>query len=596
MQDAEILRSRVCRIAATLVASFLTAMIPAEAQAQTVTASWDASPLFELVTGYQVCIGTAALTCNVRLASVSALTTRYTFSPTPGTMTFVATRAVNLLGVSPYSNEVRFSIPAFTQPANQTSRVGVAISPVNLSVSDPDGGPRSFTHLGLPVGLTLNGTTGQITGTPVASGTFSVTLFVNDGIVSVSRSLTWTVTSSSSDTLSPTLTVSSPTPGQTFSTSSITVSGTATDSGRGSSGITGVRVNGVGASGGTATGSNTANWSRSITLASGSNTITVDTTDGAGNSSMQQFTVSYSASGQAGGTSVPSGVNAVSASPSSGVGSTQLFTFVFSESRGAQYLSKTWAWFKDGVCMVHYDRVLNRLNLLNDASTAWAWASLGSNTSLGNGACSVALGSSSVSVSGSVLTLKLAMSFTSSAVGTKAIQMYADTTDGRSTGWQERGTWTIPTSSTQPAGVSAVSVSPNSGSGSSQTFSLVYSDSRGAQYLSATWVWFNASFTSSSANSCLLYYDRATGRINLLSDDGNTWRPAVLGTSGVLQNSRCTLSLPGSWVSLQGTTLTLNLAMSFSSIYRGTKNTYMYAASSDQSSSGWQTRGTWVVP
>ena len=77
------------------------------------------------------------------------------------------------------------------------------------------------------------------------------------------------------DTTGPLLTITSHANNQTVSTGTITVSGTATDSGLGNSGISSVTVNGVRATGDTASGSGTANWSRSVTLSSGANTITV---------------------------------------------------------------------------------------------------------------------------------------------------------------------------------------------------------------------------------------------------------------------------------------------------------------------------------
>ena len=81
------------------------------------------------------------------------------------------------------------------------------------------------------------------------------------------------------DTTGPTLAITSHTNGQSVTTASITLSGTATDSGRGNSGIQQVMVNGVAATGGTATTSATASWSRAVTLNAGANTITVIASD-----------------------------------------------------------------------------------------------------------------------------------------------------------------------------------------------------------------------------------------------------------------------------------------------------------------------------
>jgi pimeloyl-ACP methyl ester carboxylesterase len=91
---------------------------------------------------------------------------------------------------------------------------------------------------------------------------------------------TQSYTVSSADNLGPNLSITHPAANIATNTPSITVSGTATDSGRGNSGISEVTVRvgsqtAVRASNDTATGANTANWSRNVTLAAGANTVTV---------------------------------------------------------------------------------------------------------------------------------------------------------------------------------------------------------------------------------------------------------------------------------------------------------------------------------
>src|SRR5262245_21964244 len=102
--------------------------------AQSVSAMWDPSPASQQVTGYQVCVGTSSLSCNVGLVPVSAASTSYTFAPSPGVRQYVAIRATNAAGVSPFSSEISFSTPNFAQPANQTGSAGVAILPLALSI------------------------------------------------------------------------------------------------------------------------------------------------------------------------------------------------------------------------------------------------------------------------------------------------------------------------------------------------------------------------------------------------------------------------------------------------------------------------------
>ncbi len=128
------------------------------------------------------------------------------------------------------------------------------------------------------------------------------------------------------DEFAPNLTVASLANGQTFNSSVITVSGTASDYGRGESGISSVTVNGVRASNDTASVSATANWSHSITLNSGANTITVIARDNSPsqNAATQTLTVYYQMPGGATPTptptpAAPNFTSAASATPNSTV-------------------------------------------------------------------------------------------------------------------------------------------------------------------------------------------------------------------------------------------------------------------------------------
>ena len=70
--------------------------------------------------------------------------------------------------------------PEVTAPAPQTAEVG---TPFALSVSgtDENGDTLTFAATGLPLGLSLNPLTSEITGTPLAAGTFLVGLQAVDG-------------------------------------------------------------------------------------------------------------------------------------------------------------------------------------------------------------------------------------------------------------------------------------------------------------------------------------------------------------------------------------------------------------------------------
>src|SRR5581483_10368481 len=116
-------------------------------------------------------------------------------------------------------------------------------------------------------------------------------------------------------------------------------------------------------------------------------------------------------------TAAPTVVTADSVAPSSGSGSAQTFTAQYSDSGGANKLATAWLWVNSTTllttsansCRLYYDRMQNIFNLENDAGTASQSAVLGTSTTLENSQCSVAASSATVSLSGSVLTLSVAI-------------------------------------------------------------------------------------------------------------------------------------------------------------------------------------------
>src|SRR3970040_843968 len=102
MQDVRTWGRDVRRhVAALFVACLMLA--PAAAQGQTVTAMWDPSPPTAQVTAYEVCIGTASRSCNVRLTKGSSSQTLLKFSPVGGVLHYVAVRAISSSGTGAYS-------------------------------------------------------------------------------------------------------------------------------------------------------------------------------------------------------------------------------------------------------------------------------------------------------------------------------------------------------------------------------------------------------------------------------------------------------------------------------------------------------------
>jgi Putative Ig domain len=76
-------------------------------------------------------------------------------------------------------------------PGNKTATVGAAITPFTLTATG--GSTYSWTASGLPPGLTLGSSTGTVSGTPTAAGTYSVTVTATSGTQSGSATFTITV-------------------------------------------------------------------------------------------------------------------------------------------------------------------------------------------------------------------------------------------------------------------------------------------------------------------------------------------------------------------------------------------------------------------
>ncbi|MEE4546012.1 putative Ig domain-containing protein [Streptomyces sp. V4-01] len=84
-----------------------------------------------------------------------------------------------------------------TSPGNQSTQVGTAVSLQVHATDSASGQTLTYSATGLPAGLSINASSGLISGTPTTAGTSSVTVTAKDTTNATgSASFTWTVTSS----------------------------------------------------------------------------------------------------------------------------------------------------------------------------------------------------------------------------------------------------------------------------------------------------------------------------------------------------------------------------------------------------------------
>jgi subtilase family serine protease len=86
-----------------------------------------------------------------------------------------------------------------TNPGSQTGTVGTAASLQITATDSASGQTLTYSATGLPAGLSINSSTGLVTGTPTTAGSNSVTVTAKDTTgASGSASFTWTINSASS--------------------------------------------------------------------------------------------------------------------------------------------------------------------------------------------------------------------------------------------------------------------------------------------------------------------------------------------------------------------------------------------------------------
>ena len=280
-------------------------------------------------------------------------------------------------------------------------------------------------------------------------------------------------------------------------------------------------------------------------------------------------------------------LGAVSITPNSGTGVSRTFSAVFTDSLGVttdlRVARVRFGVSTAGACVVDYNAMTNMVRILDDAGTPGAFGPFSG--TLANSQCTVDLVQSSATPSGTTLALSLKITFKAALIGPQPIFLRANGNFGAATtGWIARGTWDVN------AAVQAISVTPNNGSGSTQTFTLAYSDAEGVVAdLRVARVRF-----SGGSGPCVIDYNAMTNQVRMQNDLGEWGNFKSFGAGAINNNSQCSLNLVTSSATPIGTNLTLTLALTFKAAFAGAKTIDMRANSNVGSTTGWLQKGTWT--
>lgn len=305
---------------------------------------------------------------------------------------------------------------------------------------------------------------------------------------------------------------------------------------------------------------------------------------------------------------------ALAVMPFAGSGTSQAFTFTFSDSSGWAAVSVVDivvnSYFNGvGACyfaFVPSGSSSGSFYLVDDADGGYAPGSpmsLSSGGSLQNSQCVVNATGSSFSASGPSLTLTVSITFKSAFVGNKLVYAAAQDAGGNS-GWQALGAWTITPVPVTPIQVAAVSPlrGPFSATfipGGGALMQLTFTNVNGwgntpildvliNDYLDGDHACYFAFVPTGSSSG---YFDLVA---DLVAGGYATGSPMYTGSSGTTQNSQCTVSASGSSVSISGNTLTLTVNLTFPAAFIGNKGVYV-AGRDNLNNSGWQGLSTWSV-
>jgi len=309
--------------------------------------------------------------------------------------------------------------------------------------------------------------------------------------------------------------------------------------------------------------------------------------------------------------------SAVSVSPPTGSGESQTFAATYSDTNGASAIATAYILVGNAVstvnsCWLQFNAGSNTFSLMNDAGTTWsAPVSVGSGT-VSNSQCTFSGSGAGATPSGNNLTVNVPITFPAGYAGAQYVYLNVVDGNGESSGWQQLGSFTVtgtdgssqgPMPVCNPQGYPCVvSLTPLTGSGVGGTFTGVFNHAGGASQHYLGYMLFLPTpniVDYTATGSCLVEYNRIDNAMRLVNNAGTNWLPGVVGIplteGGTLTNNFCTLDITKSSAVINGTTMTVTVAMTFNSSFSGELATFMQAFDVTGAFTGMTQFGNWVV-
>lgn len=277
-------------------------------------------------------------------------------------------------------------------------------------------------------------------------------------------------------------------------------------------------------------------------------------------------------------------------------GSSAVFTATASDGNGSGDIARVRVLVgasarEAGACAVEYDRLAGLYRLVNDAGSGWYSARPGEAVTLANSACQLRVASSKLSTQTTTLKVEFDLALTGPFSAMHNVYALVSDSSGVQTPYIQTGTFSYSAGS--PSAPLFVSLSPASGAGAAQRFTVVYTDGNGASDIRTLRVRIHS--VAQDAGGCSMEVDRAAGLIRLRDDSGTSWASGAIGSGAPLANSQCEVKPATVAIIAESTQVRLDIEVGFRAAFNGSRTVWTSGEDLTGLSSGWVQSGGFNV-